>query len=514
MLKFKKYMSVAMIGCMVLLSACGEKKMDFSDVEDDAQYEKIDEANVSKNEGDDEQENPLEKKLGVIREWKDEIAIGQGAGAQSKITVDVNVSVPNINKMYVAKASRKQFSKAEKRNIAESLFEPNTIRANFNGGFESKEEIEKMIDAVNDEIEFYKNEVDLNHYTNGDWNAVYATQMLEGLSIYKNQYDDLYKNYKGSDEEDPDDVKQWTESIRQVPDYLADDFIGEMNGQTYYLKFRNGKIEFGRNLQPVYGMNGLTEGVDMGLLSGAFGENLCELQEEEAIRQAKNWCEQRGFVDFDVVETSPLNWRTVESGEEKDTSNGYVVTLSRKLKGVQTPVEAYDNAALTTKEQSDSYNDLDIAKNTVLGMEYYDRDYYQDDFESIVIGINDEGIVAVTCTSLLDIKENEIAETELLQYEQVKELLRKEIRTRYEASVNFTPSIRYQTLELRYVRIADGSDFYIVPAWCMYTKKGGYQQDNRWKRIAERAQNMIIVNAIDGSAIELNELVHAEALGL
>lgn len=205
--------------------------------------------------------------------------------------------------------------------------------------------------------------------------------------------------------------------------------------------------------------------------------NLCSMTQEEAIKSAKAYLVQLGYMDYEVCKTQYLNWiETDGSGNQKDIwTDGYFFTFARKVNGVTLDIEQYEIGVSNPYTSEDLY-----------GIEW------------LFAEVNDQGLLFLNDINAY--KDHKVEKDEkLMSYQEAKDrivALAKQENADYQVYAK-DPRFEFAEMKLMYFRshVKDGS-FRLIPVWRLSSKQGGVFGDGS-------ITACIMINAIDGTEIDL-----------
>ncbi len=273
-----------------------------------------------------------------------------------------------------------------------------------------------------------------------------------------------------------DDAPSESELSADVGDFSSDRYIGTKGEHTYTFFFS--KDDTVNN----YYINASRENwaVTSSHHSNSHSlANKSNITEEQACETALKTCDDLGLPPMKVLHSEDLyrNNADYESGDDfwdTEWCEGYYIVLSRDIGGVAADATLYHNACI------DDPTDL------------YNRNYNQ---ERVTMLIDDSGIISLDISGLLTDGTLK-SEAVLLSFDKIQDVIRQEVSTD-----NTNDNTLFTSLSLRYVRIVNpenSNEFCFIPAWRLCT---GYESDYFFSNSTDE---VILINAIDGSVIDLN----------
>lgn len=483
----KKRMSL-LIGllCMMLLFGCGTEKVQYKetdgqDIEGTEEKEKKDTADSEENKL---LPGSLAQELGAREKWVTEWAIQKDTGSSKGISVNAEVKVPDTEAMQVTKITKKQFQTEEKKKIAEALFDEGSIIFVGNEGYETREEIAEAIADLQQEVREAENtEENMEDYVDMSLDEIDHLQ-------------ELYDNF---------------EEVEQG-DYSVSIFRGTANGQPYTLQFEQSVpvyetdkeneenesaveeikepvISFKPDYEAVLydGKEGVAYGLDAS--EGEFGENQATKTKEQAEAEIRSFCENMGITGMEVETCYDLNWaQLVDNGAgeyeyEPFLCDGYMFILRRNINGCFQAKEICYGTLLINSHLSNLP-------------------------EMLKICITDEGIIDLQYDSPAQVDSVMTKQAELLSFDQVKSVLTEQGTEFFGTSLNSQGVTFLEHMDLTYMRIEDSKEkgtYYLLPVWRLY-QFDQFDMNNGFYEVAPKIINAIVINAINGNAIDCSTM--------
>ncbi|MDE6025590.1 MAG: hypothetical protein K2G45_09060 [Lachnospiraceae bacterium] len=205
--------------------------------------------------------------------------------------------------------------------------------------------------------------------------------------------------------------------------------------------------------------------------------NRCSIPEDKLEETFYGELKKLGISDMSISEITQLHWDVTElDGTEENYLDGYSVLFTKKIDGI----DVADRYAYFD-------NIFEFSEEDGMPEVKYVDEYFQ---EYIRIYINDEGIIYMEYNLPSYISAIKAENVKLLDFEQVKEIYRDIITN---SKADRESIILLKKLELAYFALPNEDDEAvraIVPVWIL--SDGDVQ-----------SQRFIIINAIDGSVIQL-----------
>lgn len=422
----------------VLLTGCGRKEIVYET------YNVADNSEAATLDADSEEKNPLISTLGIddSYKWKETIETNG-----KPIYIDAELELLYNSEPSTAKVEEKYYSDAEKREILEYFFEPDSILVDC--------DIYPTKELLRDKIEQYDMAMkDMQIWENYNLSQDEITM----ISKEKDRLADMI-----NEAPDREDVSE------EVRDYSENYYKGMKDGIAYSLGF---DIDESRNqsawtLQVKDYKEILTKKSDVITWQGEYyteEKNQCTMTEEQAADYTKKVCEDLGFTGMEpCCDVQAVTWY-LENGETE--CNGYYFEYTLDINGaVLMP------AIWSYRVPQGGCIDVDTT------VKPYDE-------ASIEIVVNDFGIVWMDCTGI--ISKMETVPVKLLSYEQIKGCFRSILERQGESGEEWS------VLSFCYIRISnqEKQDAYCyIPAWVLVNFTG----------------ENILINAIDGTQIDVKK---------
>lgn len=392
--------------------------------------------------------------------WK-ENAIG------SNNKIDATVISPDVSEFKAIQVSENFYDEEEKKEFLEGLQAEVIYKYDLNNY--TKEMLDALIEECNNQLAIYEVEA----------------QGEEFQYLYDEQYA-LIAEYEKLKENAPDELVEATE-------YDCDTYLAKINGVDYIISMGNqGENYNAITIEPtneyMYVLGKDWEGgfclFDESLLSESINTNMCTITQAEAEKKAITFVEQLGITDMKMVGSyhAPFNGFDDEGKMEKVYYNGYVMRFSRNIDGVTIDRNEYYSNYCSTADE------LYIAQcnecyGNMIETHYFDRGY---GVENIYVVVNDEGVVYFYYESPLSVDSVMGEDLQLISFDSVKNIMIEEIQDKdYYSNEIFTEC------KLTYFPVRDEKDrnsIAMVPVW---------------KLSDTNNTTMVVVNAIDGSVINM-----------
>ena len=454
-MKYGRGFALITIGCL-LLAGCGRKDV----VYEVSPLEGFDSEGELEATASDIGSSLLRDKLGIgeATRWKEDYTFDN-----TTVAVNAYLEVPEASDMYVIKLKEHYYSNEEKKAIAETLFDADSIKVNVNKE-PSRQWADASIELCNEAIE---NSVSLKSRS-----AHMVSFNKVDEKVYHTYIEKLHNEYSSL----PDS----SEISEAVGDYSANHYIGTSNGIEYMLDFkvnpetnRSGFSFMPKDWSDLTGVD-VAQPLHPGMTIQQYGvaaDNDFSITVEEASKKVNDLCASLGLEHMNIQTYEQLVFYTADGYNITGiVGKGYFFLLGRGYEGTNIhsyPIYYKNNVVLTDREE------------TALP---YSR-------ETMKIGICDNGITYLTMEGPMDMV-GEPEKATLIDIDKVKNILVNEAAT--EAKV---VKSKWGMLLLSYMRIPDSTEpdtYRFIPAWAM----NSYSLDYLFSTSTDAN---IWINAIDGS---------------
>lgn len=122
--------------------------------------------------------------------------------------------------------------------------------------------------------------------------------------------------------------------------------------------------------------------------------------------------------------------------------------------------------------------------------------------ESLILRVNDDGIVGVDYNSPISIKETVVDKSNIKDFSEIKTSFENMVTILYASEIDIDRTIKIDRVELGYALISEQGSFdtgLLVPVWNFYGM-WGYNYDFNMQG-KSGSGDLVTVNAIDGSII-------------
>lgn len=460
--KLKKAVVVAAAGIMLMqttFTGCGKKDVDYN-VNGNQSQSSSDEKGISSEGG-------IAGKLGIPESCNETIDVGN-SGIESIVINDTEIQIPDTDKMNVEHFTAKAVDNEEKKRIAETLFEKDKGIYLFDEEKQTKSDIEEQIGI-------YKSMIEEAQENGNDAWATYLESEVKGLESQLAAAPDTYPeagNYEG---ELFLGVKNDMDYLLGVVDCQDNSDVPGLGTYVYF----GPKLEF-LTLRPYEGASFAycSEYDDMG---NGVSANTSKMTKEEAEEIAEAFISDIGIKGIIKTETTDLIWEYLSAdGMVLATeSDGYVVRYSRAVSNTTTYTAGFDN--------------VDNLQT--------DNGYIEPPVEKYSIYVYDGKIITANWTQIATEADSVEENVELLSYEQMIEKANTEIPKYFEKYSTRYKNIEFNDLRLTYYVVSDGENHYkYIPVWVFAAYTELQNSDG-----ASRPEQLVIMNAMDGSVIDILE---------
>lgn len=411
--------------------------------------------------------------------WKENWEIEDTDGGVIEVTVEAEILLPEVKTMSVITVTAPKFDAEWKERIAKGIFGEEEI---FYNDLEHlpRRELEKRCAEYDSRLE--SNEEAIRE------DAKLSVRKLEKL------------------------MENASDTYTPVQSYEGDEYLGEIEGISYELNFYEIEDYMGRdadlqwfdfhaadlaslcpkeykNAYPYYWSHPFMtcEQYDK------RATNDCELSEAEARKLAESFLEELGLEYPVFTESRPLLW--CDESMDYMNCNNY-------------PANGY---AFSYEYGMDELSFPGFEPDSIL----YENDSYSPDrsgqskYAQATLYVMDQGVIGAYIEN--PIETTQVSENvTLLPLSSVKEILKEQIREKYpefyyESNAKTMEDRRkllFTHLELIYYRVNDGKsdeNYSYIPVW----RLGENQVDRSRMEDREYIKNPVLINAIDGSEIDL-----------
>lgn len=523
-MKRKRLFCVGIMICvgLSLLAGCEEQKVDYG-LDGNTESTQAGSA-VSSVKAKVEQFAGAEK-------WEDVIQTTTSSNNEVEIEIRADISVPDTDRMYVVEVEECAFDEEYKKKIAKQIFGKETVYVHDYDHY-TKHELEEL-------QTFYQSQYDM-----------YAGYVASGAGMGY-----TVEAYQSLLDKCAEVLETAKDTYTPAEDYTADEYLGYWDGVPYDLRFFEGDVrerytieESGwRHMREISLVpKGMAEFAPKELLEQDLnyeidcyegtqelyyytdGGNLCQMPEEEAKKEAQRVVDELGFSDTVYTASYPLVWRYL-TDQIGDVVDGYVFVYDFGVDDVSFADFGCEWQYWNFCTQKKSSDDINTSMEAC-----------------IRIYVNDHGAFRVNIRNPLETKKVS-SEVELLPLTAIQEIMKDELTKdigQFRFSWPQTSAIgsrkaKLNDMQLIYFRVKDKENegrYSYVPAWrlsninvenipyCGTTQfrtdwiithgtelltayddmwTHTYRQDDIWYYRAEKIQDPVLINAIDGSVINL-----------
>lgn len=430
----------------LVLGGCNNKEVDYGlDSEEEIMQEK----------------SPLE--LEDVEPWMEEFVV-TGANGTATISISSPVIIPDVEQMSVVEVEKINVDEPEEqKRIAQLLYDGTEIYSDTEEDRTKEswqkeiEELEKILQGQQEDLMEAEND------GNQEWIESSKEQVTSWQKV----------------------ITEATEAMKQAPiepvvvtDFTKESYWGIHQSKPYQLYVG---VSFGfapKSYEGFYSDEFKAEEevswIPMYETTAKGGANRCKMTEEEAKEKAKEILMAIGWTEPVWKETQVINWFSYnENYEMHAVTDGYYLEADRGV----------DEFAFGKFNQ-----DYVLAPGENIS-----------DGGTAIVAINDSGFVQIQIQNPVRIVQQE-EEVALLPLDTIKGIIRKELTENPEQYLGSGDTTYFTQLELNYARVRDEDreGFYsYIPVWRFCNRTGASQ---------EIVNNPVLVNAMDGSIIELEDL--------
>jgi hypothetical protein len=308
--------------------------------------------------------------------------------------------------------------------------------------------------------------------------------MLEGELDY---YDEYINDLEQQIQEAPDEVAD-------TYSYEADTYVGTIGDYEYTLRFGYGEADTYWNLRmnndvceyrPAYdsydaSVSAYSEDEISDIKEAVSSEeNKCDLNENQALSMAEDYLDDFGITDTVLTETSELYWTYSDSeGQQHIDKDGYSFTFRREVDG-----QPVNNLNI---------NEVDnICQNNV----YVPVEEYE-------IRLDCQGYLNISCNGFFQMTDKEDENVSLLSFRDMLEKADENISEYYKKYDTKYGTVEFNNICLTYYPVADEeteNTYMYIPVWILSQSEA----DDYYSKTYP--QQMVVINAMDGSVIDLTE---------
>lgn len=452
MTKFNKKKMKAMLITLcfaTMLVGCGKEKVEY-----------VDDGGSSTTQATNTAVNVTESSAEVSDNWQENALANNNK-------INATVIMPEVSEFKAIQVSENFYDEEEKEAFLNALTDEPVYKYDLNNY--TKEMLDALIAECNAQLEVYE-----------------ADGLGEGYEYLFDEQYALIEEYNSLKENAPDELVLATE-------FDIDKYLTKINGVEYEISMGNQSENYNEIIikptsEYMYVWGKDWEGghceFDEYLVADNPDNNMCTVSKEEAEKTAADFVEKLGITGMEMIDSyaASFNGYNDEDELEKAFYNGYVVSFSRVVDGISiNRNEYFDNYTYNAEVQltaqcSECYSDM------------VDTNYFSGGYgiENIYVIVNDEGVVYFNYENPFSVDSVLGEDLELVSFDSVKNIMIEEIESKdYYSNEIFTEC------KLTYFPVRDEEDrdsIAIVPVWKL--------SDSDYS-------SMVVVNAIDGSVINM-----------
>lgn len=420
--------------------------------------------------------------------WKETIEAGYTNGDTVNLDIDADVSTPPAERMHVIEVEEVAFDEAFKKKIAERIFGSETVCYHDIDNLPRKE-LEELMEECQWFYDTYK-----------DDGQQWSKEPVEECRVLLEQCEAA--------------LPEARDTYTPVETYSVNEYLGNRDGVSYELNFLEKELQkeegyydgfSGRFYERVISMvpQDITQVAPKEAIEkfadgfecyeGGYSrpDNLCQMSEEEAEREAQSFLEALDLEYAVFTGSSVLRWGYLSRWEEDGISDGYVFTYEfgmdeLSFTGFGSELE-YSNLSYKKKESDGIHASIEVR------MQIY---------------VNDHGVIQAEIQNpqkTIGVTEN----VELLPFGAIKGFIKEELIKdvgQFRFDLTQTGGINaLKEMDLIYFRVRDKENegrYSYVPTWRLSDTLNVTTENLVLKK---HFSNPVLINAIDGSVISLYE---------
>lgn len=503
---FKKSIAIISIGLfLVSLSGCKESP-DNSIIKNKDMDNLIEEANNT--------ENGVVNFEDVKGNYDSYVKTINDEELKVDVTIDAKVDIPNVTQLSVIRVETKKISQEMVDQVKEVLMPDQKLYEGAALYVMNKEDIEKELTVLKSEIQNTTDEVMIDEYqsrindleveyenapqkliineypSDGQLHSVSEKYAKGDFNAYYEWQNSLNPNgtvlYAVNDGESEFNESLYVQNNDNYGNCLRYGKTKNNNGYEYISAVVIGDSDFPENNSYsdywIKG-DGISPMYDTGAVVTELKDESATISLEEAKIQANELIEKMGYNEFQFYEGG-LYCEKMDIRDNDDfiSRNIYILRYMRNINGA---FITYDTTAKYTEGWSED--------------EYYKKIWC---CESILIKVNDTGIVSVSIDAPLNILDTVVEKSNMKTFDEIKDIFEKMVTVKY-AAVDGKSKILIDRVKLGYVRVSEEDSFntgLLVPAWEFYGKVSKMDDDNNINE--ECVSSVMTINAIDGTIID------------
>lgn len=437
--------------------------------------------------------------------WEEVLDASLENGGKVKVSIDAEITKPSAKSVFVTEVAEFGLSQAYKETVLEQIFGASEIYLYDLKNMPEEQLVHHIADLVY-EADTLSDEIERAYDRDTkERKQLKLDAVTKELEEYRNCLD--------------------TAPAEFIPaeDMSGDAFAGYWNGIMYAVYFQNylnenpgghrsgifNTVKPDEIAYPVRNQSIIIEPVDMGEVAPESIRHAFKIQPNDMYDfdgPGENSA-SRGIADR-FIQNLGLNGVIYDYIRDADTGknvggSGNLIWMSSMASG---DIDGYYfnyGIALDTENNVKAYEHDAVYNRWGSYANASDPQYSRR--SSMTVYVKDQRVIYAEINNPLEVVSiNEKAE--VLSFDIIKDIIRSELSDNIQNYISYEISdgmaVRFQGMQFGYVRLRDGKrgDLYsYVPAWMLYGRNG---DDLEWG-----AENMIIINAIDGTPIYVKDLV-------
>lgn len=432
------------------------------------------------------------------------------------VNMDAEVILPNADNAKIIRMGEQKFSKSDVKAFIHYLFGDSQLYQYGSLIEETQEDVQKDILRMQKELAELKEKGDANSpsavpaegegkYEEEEYQAPpsYAEELEEQIAFAQEHLSDFPKERTPipAKDSDFDGIDTYLGCIEngEFPNVVVDQHSG-----THYLGFQKPKTDavnatiYANTYEEILieAKNYPDEAAFQTIAAEAIGK-LPEpaVTQEEALKQAEGFAALVG-IDFRCVKSEPAlihtDYSDIKGNQKYELEKGWKIRFSHFIDEIPVSVVGRWGAS---PEDGESWM-----------------------YESLVFAISDRGIVSVELNEPYNVKETLVENCKLLPFEEIQSVFEKMMvvthgpETYYSGFEFYESHYDISRVEFGYSRITEVNQKMsglLIPTWSFY---GSMQERSQFPGdelseniIGEMEIPVLVINAIDGSVIDLNK---------
>lgn len=505
----RKYRKLGAIGIAVLLTlscaACGKQKVNYN-IEDEGNTEN---QATGTDAGSENNGNMQGAQFADTDRWETTLEVERAEGQDAVINISADVIVPDTDSLSVVSVKKTELDNDFKKDLAGRLFGSEAV---YVYGMEAptkaylEERISLLEQTISEEKSMLEEEKELAGEDSS--NGEFINDLEEEIAWAQNRIN----RYNEMLQSAPSDWEKVTADFHEY------EYIGERDGINYVLEFDDmnkpgeeddrvdeSETDFWISRNPKYVRlrpedysqicpEEIKDGTDIHVYGEGWlecdGENQCSISEEDAIREAEQFLNYLGVSDMVYTGSVPLTWTDLATGIA--VKDGYNLTFTRNINDV-------------------SVSDIEVGSNYWIYQNGI-KDYINNQKSLITVDINDMGIIGFEYENPME-QTNVVENVTILPFQNIQEIMMDYLVQDFEElcteRLDAATTYKFNKMELRYLCVKDydtEDEYKFIPVWQLaYITEWDSMDEGE---VFENIETCLIINAIDGSKIDIEEEVY------